>query len=61
MVRRQVLRKQRIDDGIGAGAVPVTVVGAENALPRKARPRCNALRRDILWIRMNLRAAKSHY
>ena len=46
---RQVRRKQRIDDSIGAGAVP-TVVGSENALPRKACPLCNALRRDVLWV-----------
>jgi hypothetical protein len=57
---RYVLRKQRVDESIGAGAVPATVVSAENALPRKARPLCNTLRRDVLWVRMKLQAAKSH-
>ena len=57
---RYVLRQQRVDDSIGAGAVPATAVGAENALPCKARPLCNTLRRDVLWVRMKLQAAKSH-
>ena len=51
------MRKQRVDERIGAGAVPASVVGAENALPCKACPLRHALRRDVLRIRMKLQAA----
>ena len=57
---RCILRKQRVGDCIGARAVAAAVVGAENALPRKACPLCNALRRDVLCVRMKLQAAELH-